>query len=287
MVENSGLAQRKLAPIAACGPRTGASGVSTFEVPLEVIIPIQEVFGRLDLNGPSSWLSSFMCCENDYLNDLSAPPYTFSVTEASTTASMKWLWPKDRKTFNLFTPLFEAVLRSGLCPGPMAAAPLHLWSVAIIIRLGSRLEESATEFHTDYWADGVLPGFAFSLLTPLHEFAPGTGGLECLPWSTPYTPQTEAEEPFRIPYRLGQVVAVDGMCTHRTEPYDIGGPESTLRAIISLDVHPEAPESAAAACRRSVRSQKHSNTYIRPNPWDEDASSEEEFSNGPSEDEED
>eukprot|EP00928_Gymnodinium_smaydae_P098211 TRINITY_DN9085_c0_g1_i4.p1 TRINITY_DN9085_c0_g1~~TRINITY_DN9085_c0_g1_i4.p1 ORF type:complete len:297 (+),score=64.56 TRINITY_DN9085_c0_g1_i4:887-1777(+) len=271
--ESPAAVPRVKAAEAVCGLRTAPFGVSSVDVPLEVLEPLQRVFEKLRRGGSGGALGALLPSCLAGPDEMREGPYSFSVTEASTTSSMTWLWPKDETTFDLFRPIFEAALARGLLPGPAAAGPLQLWTATIIVRRSARLEESATEFHEDYWHRDVPPGFAYSLLTPLLDFPAGAGGLECFPWTRPYDPESVAEKHNRIEYRLGKIVAVDGKCLHRTEPYDLGYDSDGVRAIVSLDVHAAAPAVPAAACRKSVRAQyDNGNTYILPNPWDDNAS---------------
>eukprot|EP00927_Polykrikos_kofoidii_P057976 TRINITY_DN52239_c0_g1_i1.p1 TRINITY_DN52239_c0_g1~~TRINITY_DN52239_c0_g1_i1.p1 ORF type:complete len:307 (-),score=39.39 TRINITY_DN52239_c0_g1_i1:76-996(-) len=254
-----------------------ARGLDTFQVPVEVLDKIQKVFFRTEAAYRKerrwpSWFQGCSCCD-DSPEIVRVPPFSFSVSEAETTSGMMWLWPADRNTFALFEPLFEATLRAGLRAGPAAGGPLELWTATIIVRRARRLEANAADFHTDYGHADVPPGFAFSLLTPL-QMPDGAGGLQYVPWTKPYDPESAdpagEETPKRVPYRLGQVVAVDGKCVHRTEPYSLDDdvPSST-RAIVSLDVHSAAPERYVAGCRHSIRGQHDGNVYVRPNQWDD------------------
>lgn len=260
------------APLAECGRRTAPYGISAFEAPLDAYSALQRVFLELEeAEQKSSMFSRLPCCASNVVN---VDDYSFVVTESSVTSDISWYWPKNAETLSLFRPLFEAALRGGLSVAPpFAAEPLQLWTAAIIVRRSRSLPDATAEFHTDYGCEGVPPGFAFSILTPLMELVEGTGGLECQPWARPYDPASESDKPMRVPYRLGQLVAVDGKCCHRTEPYNVealaGETDNFVRAVVSLDVHPRAPAAMAEACRKSVRTQHDGNVYVVQNPWDE------------------
>lgn len=261
-------------PTAGSTP-SGMFGVRSLQFPLHILRPIQEVFQRAERErGKRDRLyglrSLFACLETETVE---APPYTFELSEAGITSSMSWMWPTDEETLGLFQPLFEAALQAGLCPGPSAVGPLQLWTATILVRRDTGLGEESAEFHTDYWHEDVPPGFACSILTPLFEVPEGAGGLHYYPWRKPFDPDSaEPDEQVdryqQYSYRLGHMIAVDGKCLHRTEPYELDKPQ--LRVLLSLDVHSAYPETAYHGARRSVRSQHDGGAYKRPSPHDDD-----------------
>eukprot|EP00747_Dinoflagellata_sp_TGD_P208456 gnl/TRDRNA2_/TRDRNA2_81947_c0_seq1.p1 gnl/TRDRNA2_/TRDRNA2_81947_c0~~gnl/TRDRNA2_/TRDRNA2_81947_c0_seq1.p1 ORF type:complete len:293 (-),score=31.24 gnl/TRDRNA2_/TRDRNA2_81947_c0_seq1:303-1181(-) len=247
-------------------PRVGdpASGLGLFEVPVELLEPLRNIFQVLEderRTGVFSYIDFI-----PHLGERQVGTYSFTTWGSAVSAAMRWIWANNEETLQLFEPLFQALIKAGMQPGPAAApgTPLQLWSACFIVVRTTKLEN--TVWHVDLGAEAVPPGFGFSVLTPLYDLPPDACGIEVMPWPEPYDPESvNEEEGYTHQYRTGQLVAIDGKLFHRTAPFDLEQEDpSFVRVLVNLDVHPAAPVSAATGCRVSIEGQRHY-AYFRPN----------------------